>query len=161
MSKSVDVDFETERQSPTRGSRTGDSTGLVSSSSCRRQNHNHAKMFSKLQHNSHKMKFSRSGSAAIVATINSLAHHSSWIALPTVVAKSGIIFVHKRAAALFGNGIKTSDFFSPDGAPSRLAVEIHHIAKNHGLIAASAEMTACPIIIHAAEETMLYDEDQR
>ena len=80
------------------------------------------------------MKFSRSARAAIVATINQLASGSRWLALPALDTKSGIIFVHKRAAALFGNGIKTSDFFSSDGEPSRLAVEIHGIANAHGLI---------------------------
>ena len=118
------------------------------------------KMFPQLQHRSRKMKLTRSARAAIVATIN-LSTHTHWIALPSAAAKSGIIFVHKRASALFGNGIKTSDFFSSDGEPSRLAVEIHRIAENHGLIAATAKMTACPILIQAAEETMFHDEEQQ
>ena len=107
------------------------------------------------------MKFSPCARAAIVATINQLTSHSRWLAVPSAAAKSGIVFVHKRATALFGNGIKTSDFFSSDGEPSRLAVEINRIAENHGLIAATAELTACPILIEAAEETMLYAEEQQ
>ena len=89
-----------------------------------------------------------------------LTAQTHWIALPSFAAKSGIIFVHKRATALFGNGIKTSDFFSHDGEPSRLAVEIHRIAENHGLTALTAEMTACPILIRAAEEAMLCTEEE-
>jgi len=107
------------------------------------------------------MKFSRSARAAIVATINQLTSHSRWLAVPSAAAKSGIVFVHKRASAIFGNGIKTVDLFTPVGEPSRLASEIHRIAENHGLVAVTAEMTACPIIIQAAEETMLYAEDQQ
>jgi hypothetical protein len=119
------------------------------------------KLLPLLQHRSTKMKFSRSARAAIVATINGLTTHSRWLAVPSAAVNSGIIFVHKRASSLFGNGIKTVDLFTPGGEPSRLAVEIHRIAENHGLIAATAEMTACPIIIEAAEETMLYDEEQQ
>ena len=119
------------------------------------------KLLPLLQHRSTKMKFSRSARAAIVATINGLTSHSHWLAVPSAAVNSGIIFVHKRASSLFGNGIKTVDLFTPGGEPSRLAVEIHHIAENHGLIAATVEMTACPIIIQAAEETMLYAEEQQ
>ena len=107
------------------------------------------------------MIFSLSARAAIVATINQLASSSRWLALPALDTKSGIIFVHKRAAALFGNGIKTSDFFSSNGEPSRLAVEINGIANAHGLITQTPEMTACPILVEAAVETMLYAEEQQ
>ena len=110
---------------------------------------------------SHKMNFSTCARAAIVATINHLTSHSSWLAVPSAAVNSGIIFVHKRASSLFGNGIKTVDLFTPVGEPSRLAVEIHRIAENHGLIAATAEITACPIIIQAAEESMFYAAEQQ
>ncbi|MEI6491661.1 MAG: hypothetical protein WCO94_03855 [Verrucomicrobiota bacterium] len=107
------------------------------------------------------MKYSRCARAAIVATINQLASGSRWLALPALDTKSGIIFVHKRAAALFGMDIKTSDFFSSAGEPSRLAVEIHGIANAHGLITQIPAMTACPILIQASEETMLHSEEQQ
>jgi|GEM_PF-3383423 len=107
------------------------------------------------------MKFSLSARAAIVATINHLAFRSPWISLPALDTDTGIVFIHKRAAALFGNDIKTCDFFSSDGEPSRLAVEIHGIANAHGLITHTPEMTACPIIVEAAGETMLYADEQQ
>ena len=105
------------------------------------------------------MMFSLSARAAIVATINELVRRSQWLALPSATTKSGIVFVHKRAAALFGNDIKTGNLFTQVGEPSRLAVEIHLIAENHGLVAMTAEMTACPILIQAAEDNMIYDEN--
>jgi len=107
------------------------------------------------------MKISPCARAAIIATINSLTSNSHWLAMPSAAVNSGIIFVHKRASAIFGNGIKTVDLFTPLGEPSRLASEIHRIAENHGLVALTAKMTACPILIQAAEETMLHSEVQQ
>ncbi|MFZ4776962.1 MAG: hypothetical protein ACOYM3_16455 [Terrimicrobiaceae bacterium] len=107
------------------------------------------------------MKFSLTARAAIVASINQLTTHSNWLALPSAAVNSGIIFVNKRASTLFGTVIKTVDLFTPVGEPSRLAVEIHRIAENHGLIAATAELTACPILIEAAEEAMFCKEEQQ
>jgi len=90
-----------------------------------------------------------------------LTAQTHWIAVPSFAAKSGIIFVHKRATALFGNRVKTRDFFARDGEPSRLAVEIFRIAENHGLAALTAEMTACPNLIRAAEEAMLHAQGEQ
>ena len=82
------------------------------------------------------------------------------LACSTISGCDGI-FVHKRASALFENGIKTVDLFTPPGEPSRLASEIRLIAETHGLVAVTAELTDCPIIIRAAEETMRIEEDQQ
>lgn len=90
-----------------------------------------------------------------------LTAQTHWIAVPSFAAKSGIIFVHKRATALFGNRVKTSDFFARDGEPSRLAVEIFRIGESLGLTALTAELTACPNLIRAAKEAMHYAEEEQ
>ena len=95
-----------------------------------------------------------------MATINHLTSHSNWLVVPSASAHTGIVFVHKRAFTIFGNGIKTVDLFTPLGDPSQLAFEIHRIAENHGLIAVTAEMTDCPILAEAVEEFMIFEEAQ-
>ena len=89
--------------------------------------------------------------AAILATINTLATGSAWIALPLddILRGPRIVFVHRKACALFGAKIGNSDFFTRQGDASQLASDIFRIACTHGLAAESSGMISCPIMAGA------------
>jgi len=89
--------------------------------------------------------------AAIAATFNLLARKSEWAALPLDDPLQGcrLVFVHRKAGALFG-GISSSDLFDADGNASHLARVIYDIACNHGLVAKTAALTCCPVIAEVA-----------
>ncbi len=89
--------------------------------------------------------------AAIAATFNILARKSEWIALPFDDPVNGhrVVFVHRKACTLFG-ALSSSDLFDADGNASHLAQVIHQIARNHGLVAASAALTLCPVMAEVA-----------
>lgn len=98
------------------------------------------------------MRLTKISRAAIVATINSIASRSEWFALPIDDGgECGFVFVHKRAATLFGKTMQTADLFCSAGEASRLATEIHWIASGHGWVAHSAGLTKCPILLEASE----------
>lgn len=90
--------------------------------------------------------------AAIVATINSHAVGSAWIAIPVddLLLGNRLVFVHRKACALFGN-IRSADLFDRHGGASCLAENIHRIGCEQNLTAGSPTMTACPILVEAAE----------
>ena len=105
------------------------------------------------------MRLTKNGRGAVIAMINSIAARSEWFALPVDEGEFSFVYVHKRAATLFGKTIQTAQFFSSDGGSSELATAIHRIAKKHGYLAKSAKMTACPILVEASEVGNISGED--
>jgi hypothetical protein len=97
------------------------------------------------------MTLTKCSRAAIIATLNAIALKSVWMALPVDdLCGCQIVFVHKKAAALFGE-VSTASLFARNGEASELAVGIYRIACDHGMAAATPTMTACPIMVETAD----------
>jgi hypothetical protein len=105
------------------------------------------------------MGLTKTTRGAIIATINSIALRSEWFALPVDNGNFAVVFIHKRAATLFGACIQTADLFTSAGDASRLATEIFLIASCHGWVAHSAGMTNCPILVQASEAGAFSEKD--
>jgi len=93
--------------------------------------------------------------SAIVSAFNILGQQSEWLALPVDDPLRGprVVFVHRKACALFGK-VGSSDFFTGRGDASRLAEAVYGIACAHGLVAKSAALTCCPVIVGIAPSVL-------
>jgi len=102
------------------------------------------------------MHLTKSSRASIIATLNAIARKSVWMALPVDDFLCGclLVFVHKKAAALFGQ-VSTASLFAQNGEASQLSAEIYRIACIHRLAVATPTMTACPIMVETADREFL------